>query len=276
MIGSILVTKNGSVLLYDVNTNLVINQTFPSVEQLPKTSALWHTARMSVIDNNAYIGGRDGIVFNLTLPINFLKTVSTGGSVGLGGSEDDVELTFSNITLPFSCINEVFTDTVDGVISACFSYGDSRLYVTNIHSPFDTIELQFAPDTDFSNVLPVADVFYIVQYGHLLRADVARGQTLVETLEDCDKQAWLEMNEYYYIIIKCVNKSIVYIPEEWSDAKGIKNGAWKNRNVELRPCYGIGFTLLVFSVDDTMITFYNIQNNFKKILHFLETQILTR
>ena len=150
------------------------------------------------------------------------------------------------------------------MITACFNHSDSMLYIVNIHDPSDKSELPFTPNSDLSNILPVGDAFYFVQNDHLLRGDVPRGQTQVATLETCH-QAWLEMNEYHYIIIQCMGKSYLYVPEEWNSAAyGIKYGAWKNRNVKLRPCHGDGFASVVFSVDDTTVIIYDARNDFRK------------
>lgn len=262
LIGNVLLESNGFVVILDAKGRTVCNQTFPHIDQLPIKSALYQLARMTVVADTAYIGGRDGIIFVLTLPMEFLK-VADGSDIGESeGTDDKLEVIVSNITLPYFCIAEVFTYTADGVITACFNHTDNMLYIVNLHTPSDKSEIPFTPESDLSNLLPVGEVFYYVQHGHLLRADVARGGTQVATLPNCD-QAWLEMNEYHYIIIQCENKSFLYVPQEWSDADGIKYGAWKNRDVQLEPCHGIGFVSFVFSVDGTMVTLYNTLNNFK-------------
>ena len=217
---------------------------------------------MTVVADTAYIGGRDGIIFVLTLPMEFLKVADSSDIGASEGTDDKPEVIVSNITLPYSCIAEVFTYTADGVITACFSHTDSMVYIVNVHEPSQKREIPFTPEGDLSNLLPVGEVFYYVQHGHLLTADVARGGTQVATLPNCD-QAWLEMSEYHYITIQCENESFLYVPGEWSNADGIKSGAWKNRNVQLKPCHGIGFASVVFSVDGTMVTLYNALNNFK-------------
>ena len=260
MIGRFLLTASGRFLIFDVNQNPVVNQTFPHMEELPLESGIWQTAKMAVINNVAYIGGRNGIVYLLRLPIDHLAKVFAGSSDFAAGAH---WVTVTNITLPFSCIVEAFAHTADGVIAACFSNENSTLYIVNVHSPSDKNvprPLQFTPLTDFSNVVPVKDVVYFVQHDHLLRADIARGETQVAPLEHCG-QAWITTNEQYSIIIECENTSFVYVPEELSDAYGIKYGAWKNRDVHLKPCHG---TTFVFSVDDTVVTIYDYRNDLNK------------
>ena len=269
MIGSILLTAPGRILLFDAEETLLVNQTFPKMEYLPVKSGMsrYQTARMAVINDFAYIGGRDGAIYLINLPIDNLdaRAASTGTSSYLGGKYAK-SLNVFNITLPYSCIVEVFTYTqTDGVIAACFNHTNSTLYVVNIHSPSRTSVLKFTPGTDFSNVLPVGDVFYFVQYGQLFRVDITREETSVEkpieTLKYCG-QAWLEKNEGYAIIIDCRNtsRSIVYVPQEWSNAYEIKRGGWVNENVYLSPCYD---TYFVFSVDKTTVTLYDVRNDFK-------------
>ena len=251
MIGSVLLTTTGRILISDVNQRLVVNQTFPHMEELPLKSGVYQTARMAVINGVAYIGGRNGIIYLLTLPMDYLAGDSAAGTR---------QVIVKNVTLPLSGITEAFAFTADGVIAACFNNETNTLYVVNVHSPSDKSELQFTPHTDLSNVVPVENAFYFVQHGHLLRADVARGETQVKTLKECG-QAWITTNEHYNIIIECENKSFVYATQEWSDAHGIKYGAYKNRDVQLKPCHGTSF---VFSADDTMLTIYDSRNDFKK------------
>ena len=263
MIGSILLTARGRILLFDADETLLVNQTFPHMESLPVKSAMsrYQTARMTVIKNFAYIGGRDGVIYRIKLPVDYLDAVSTGASSHLAGKYVE-SLNIFNITLPFSCIVEVFTYTqADGVIAACFNNTNSTLYIVNIHSPSHSSVLNFMHGTDFSNVLPVGDAFYFVQRGQLFRADITRGETPVKTLQYCG-QAWLEKNEGYAIIIDCegTSMSIVYVPQEWSSAYAIKHGGWENENVYLRPCYDTNFA---FSVDKTTVTLYDIRNDFK-------------
>jgi len=263
--GSILLTSVGYILIFDTNGKILVNQTFPHISQLPIKSAAYKTARMAVIGDVAYFGGLEGVVFILkNLPVDLLEQASTGGS-NLGDPVGG-EVIVSNITLPFSCTTEAFTYTSD-VIAACFNNKDSILYFVNIYSTSDKSEFQFTPDSDLSNILPVNDVFYFAQHDQLFRADIARGQKPVERLENC-LQPWLTMNKGYYIIIHCMKKSYVYMPPQWSDAPGIRDGAWKNRNVELKPCHGVGRASqsIVFSVDDTTLTFYDTRNNFKKTI----------
>ena len=263
ILGSILITATGQILILDFEGRLVVNQTFHQVENLPLKSSMskYEIARMAVINDFAYIGSRDGVVYLIDLPTDYLDTVSTGPGSYLAGKYAE-PLNVSNITLPYTCIVEVFTYTqTDGVIAACFNNTNSTLYVVNVHSPSRSSVLQFTPRTDFSNVLPVGDAFYFIQHDQLFRADIARGQTAVETLKYCG-QAWLEKNEGYAIIIDCRNtsRSIVYVPQEWNSAYGIKNGGWEYEDVYLRPCYGTHF---VFSVDEKAVTLYDLRNDFK-------------
>lgn len=256
MIGSFLLTASGRMLIFDVNQKLAVNQTFSHMEELPLKSAIWQSAMISVVNSVAYIGGRNGTAYLLALPTDYLAKVSAGSS----DLAAEPRVTVTNITLPLSCIIEAFSHTADGVNAACFSNANSTLYIVNLHSPSDKTILQFTPRTDFSNVVPVGDAFYFVQHGHLLRADITRGETQVATLEHCG-QAWITTNEHYNIVIECENTSFVYVPPELSDAYGIKYGAWKNRDEYLRPCHG---TTFVFSVDDTMVTIYDYRNDFNR------------
>ena len=260
LIGSILLTNTSRILVHDINGKMIINQTFQHIEQLPVKSALHQTARMTVTDENAYIGGFDGIIFVLSSPTKFIESASTVNN----NPSADVHVSVSNISLGIPCVPEVFTHTSNGVTTACFNNTDSILYIVNIHDPSDKSELSFTANSDLSNVLPAGDVFYFVQHGHLLRGDVPNGQTQMAVLENCH-QAWLEMNEHHYIVIQCMDKSYLYVPEEWNSAAyGIKYGAWKNRNVKLRPCHGDGFASVVFSVNGTTVTIYDVRNDFTK------------
>ena len=260
MIGSFLLTASGRILIFDFNQTLVVNQIFSHTKELPLKSGIYQTAQMTVINNVAYIGGQNasgnGIAYLVTLPIEYLEEVSARSNDLAAGAQ----VTVTNITLPVSCIIEVFAHSADEAIAACFSHENSTLYIVNLHSPFDKSEpLQFTPRTDFSNVVPVEDAFYFVQHGHLFRADIASGANQVAILEHC-VQAWITTNEHYSIIIECENKSFVYVPKEWSDAYGIKYGAW-NWNVQLKPCHG---TTFVFSVVDTIVTIYDYRNDFHR------------
>ena len=261
LIGSILLTDTSRILVYDIKGKMIVNETFPHIEQLPLKSAVHQTARMLVTEKAAYIGGYDGIIFIVTLSTELIESVS---AMGGGESVSSAEVTVTNTTLPFSCIPEVFTLTAEGLITACFSHSDSILYIVNVHEPWYKSELLFTANSDLSNILPVGDVFYFVQHGHLFRADVPRGQTQVAVLENC-QSAWLDMNQYHYIIIQCTDRSYLHVPKEWNtDAPGIKDGAWKHRNIVLRPCHGDGFASVVFSVDGTTLTIYDVRNDFWK------------
>ena len=265
MIGSIMLASDNSILIFDANARTILNQTFPHMKQrLPIKSGLNGFASMAVVNGVAYIGGFNGTIYLLKLPV---ESLSTEGSKL---SEDaNAEVNVSNITLPFHCIAEAFTyTTTNGVIAACFNNNNSILYIVNVHSPSEKRELQFTSKSDLSNILPVGEAFYFVQHNHLLRADITStgGPTQVETLENC-RQAQLMMNRYYYIVIHCKERSHVYVPLEWRKTSGMtpgmKYGAWKNSNVELKPCHGIGFALLVLSVNDATVTLYDPRNDFK-------------
>ena len=263
ILGSILLTAAGRILILDTEGRLVVNQTFPHMEHLPLKSAMssYQTARMAVINGFAYIGGGHGVIYLIKLPVDYLDTVSTGAGSYLDGKYTKA-LNVSNITLPYPCIVEMFTYTqTDGVIAACFDNTNSTLYVVNVHSPSRSSMLQFTSGTDFSNVLQVDDAFYFVQHDQLFRADLTRGETAVKTLQYCG-QAWLKKNEGYAIIIDCTNtsRSIVYVPQEWSSADGIKHGGWTYENVYLESCYSTHF---IFSVDEKTVTLYDIRNDFK-------------
>lgn len=262
LIGSIIITSGGYILISDANGRMFINQTFPYMDQLPIVSAAYQTAIMAVMGDVAYIGGLNGTIFLLQLPVDLLEQASTGGN-NLGDPVAGTEVIVSNVTLPFPCIPEAFTSTPD-VIAACFSNNDSVIYFVNIHSPFDKSELPFTHDTDLSNILPVDDVFYFVQHDQLFRADT-KSQESVERLENC-RQPWLMMNKYEHIIIQCMNKAYVYVLPQWSNAPGISNGAWKNKNMKLKPCYGVGHASqsVVFTVDDITMRLYDTRNDFEK------------
>ena len=96
LIGSILFTNTSRILVHDIKGNMIINQTFPYIEQLPIKSALHQTSRMAVTDEDtAYIGGLDGTIFILSLPTEFIKSPTVVSS----NMSAEVHLSVSNISL---------------------------------------------------------------------------------------------------------------------------------------------------------------------------------
>ena len=231
------------VLLQDGDE--VFNKTLTHI-QVPEISAIYETAKMEVINNTAYIGGFNGAVYKLNVTVDAGK----------------VSVNTSTINLNLTCITEVFASNGSSVVAACFDNNASTLYFVNVHSPAERSLLKFTSASDLSNIVVVGKVFYFAQSDKLFRGDTS-GQRVVETLEDCT-QPWLISHKDHFIIIHCQEKSIVFLPHEWSAAPGIWKGAWKDEKVH--PCYGTGTAPLIFSSNRTTITLYDIRNDFRKAI----------
>lgn len=241
---SLMVTENHRLILLQ-NGYEIYNRVLPYL-QIPEISAVYGTATMEVINTTAYIGGLDGVVYQLHISID-------------GG---DVSVNVSSLELHLPCTAEVFTNTGSGVITACFGNSVNKLYIINVNSPGERSELKFTNTSDLSNILPIDKAFYYAQSNRLFRGDTS-GQRVVETLQNCIQPS-LVRHKNCCLIIQCPEKSYVFVPPEWRSAPGIWEGSWEDKKPY--PCYGVGSTSYIFSYEGAEITFYDIRNDFKQTI----------
>ena len=163
---SLMVTENQRLILLQ-NGYKIYNKTLPHL-RIPEISAVYGTATMEVVNTIAYIGGLNGVVYQLHISID-------GGVVSVN---------VSTLELHLPCTAEVFTNTGSGVITACFGHSVNTLYIINVSSPGERSELKFTNTSDLSNILPVDKAFYYAQSNRLFRGNTS-GQKVVETLQNC-------------------------------------------------------------------------------------------
>jgi len=220
-------------------------------------SALNGFAAMSVINDASYIGGIDGTVYKIHV------------SSSAEPSVDQFSMSFSNISLGKPCHTEIIIDD-GGATAICFSNVENTIYFINVLTASVLREHSFG-ETDFiSNIVKLGnDKVCYVHNNSLFKANVKEGRTLIGSIQNCDYPT-LILSENHYIILNCAESTTeVYVPLEWSrstDTFGIRKGAWKNGNqiIRLHPCHGTGFATLVYSRQtDSVVTFYNIYNDFE-------------
>ena len=219
--------------------------------QVPVKTAVNGYATMAVINGAIYIGGINGTVYKIDI----------SGSI----SEDQLSISVSNISIGSPCHIETFIDD-SGATAICFSNAENTVDAIKVHSPSVSSQHKFMTNDFISNIVKLdKDKVLYMHNNTLFKANVNEGHTLIETIESC-KLPLLVSNTDHYIILNCVEStSEVYVPLEWGDTDtfGIRNGAWKNTDRFLHPCYGTGFATLVYSHKYEMVTFYNIYNTFE-------------
>ena len=248
---AVIIVTTKEVLMIESGT-VITKEPLPSFVQVPELSALTHTATMAVINNIAYFGGLHGIV----------------NKIAVHEPEDkNVSLSISTVPLEVPCIAESFTYTnYTGVTASCFENSSNSLYVIPVRSPSKRRLFQLTDKAYISMIVPANDFFYYVYNTQLIKESLYTGHLILDTLKNCNYPV-LVSNPYHYIVIQCENStSKVYIPEEWSGEYGVGflEGGWKDGNETLYPCYGTGFSPLVYSLDGGLIILYDIRSEFKQ------------
>ena len=250
--GAIVVTNEPRLILMYAD-EVLVNASLPAI-QVPVETALHGFASMAVIDGTVYIGGLDGIVYE----------IKVNASVSI--PED--KITASEVSLDKFCHVETFLIDENDPTAVCFSNDESTLEAIKVHPPSELGKYRFKNVDYISNCVNVdadkeRDNVYYVHNNSLYKANINEMHTLVETFETCMNPLLLH-NKGHYIILQCDGStSEVYVPAEYGPKKtpGIQNGAWKYSNQVLYPCHGTGFDTLVYSRDEDTIIFYNIYGN---------------
>jgi len=254
-------TTNELQLIMIHNGKILAKTRLPEMEfKVPIQTAAYGYATMSIINRIIYIGGIDGVVYE----------IHVSGSV----SEDQLSVSVSNVSLGIpDCHVETVIDN-DGATAVCFSDTTNTVNTIKVHSPSISSQHAFMTDDYISNVVKLdKDKVCYMHNDALYKANVNEGHTLIETIENCEFPL-LVPNVNHYIILNCAGStSEVYVPLEWgdTDTHGIRNGAWKNTNQILYPCHGTGFATLVYSHENNLVTFYNVYNDFEFTISLNET-----